>query len=218
MVNHNQKKTNVSVETTDSRPEKLDDLFLFSLSSVSWFFVIIQYMISSVAFLFLLPLITLGIIIPLYVGFFRGALRNSNIYRIKGWIHFFVGLGMYFIFTVTVALSFWLNLKDMQILFVIYLLAFGVFLVAERLMLHKIQNYYRCKEKEIQAMRKRVESFSFFGSIIIFYLSFSLGFELWQLPYISSWIIGLRWLVYVCVVVILAILLIVFTKIYYDDP
>lgn len=91
---------------------KVDNLLLFASSLVGLLFVLIQYILADVAFMLFLPLLVIGLIIPVNIGYFKGALKNSTIHSIKGWIHFLIGLGNYIWFVILMVLIVRLNFKN----------------------------------------------------------------------------------------------------------
>jgi len=45
--------------------------------------------------IFLFPLVIVGIVAPVYVGYWRGAVGRSGVDRIRGWVYLFFGAGAY---------------------------------------------------------------------------------------------------------------------------
>jgi hypothetical protein len=86
---------------------KLDSALLFLSSTVGIIFAVIRAAINpSASVVTAIPLIVLGIVLPFYYGYVRGALvRSSTVDRYRGWIFFLVGLGAYG-YSITVA---WMN-------------------------------------------------------------------------------------------------------------
>jgi hypothetical protein len=76
---------------------KLDSALLFLLSTVGIIFAVIRAVINpSASIVTAIPLVVLGIMLPFYYGYVRGALvRSSTVDRYRGWIFFLVGLGAY---------------------------------------------------------------------------------------------------------------------------
>ena len=89
------------------RVGKLDSALLFLSSTVGIIFAVIRAAINpSASIVTAIPLIVLGIVLPFYYGYVRGALvRSSTVDRYRGWIFFLVGLGAYG-YSVTVE---WMN-------------------------------------------------------------------------------------------------------------
>jgi len=79
------------------RVGKLDSALLFLSSTVGLIFAVIRAAINpSASIVTAIPLIVLGIVLPFYYGYVRGALvRSSTVDRIRGWVFFLVGLGAY---------------------------------------------------------------------------------------------------------------------------
>jgi hypothetical protein len=79
------------------RVGKLDSALLFLSSTVGLMFAVIRAAINpSTSIVTSIPLIVLGIVLPFYYGYVRGALvKSSAVDRYRGWIFFLVGLGAY---------------------------------------------------------------------------------------------------------------------------
>src|SRR6266487_4132766 len=79
------------------RVGKLDSALLFLSSTVGIIFAVIRAAINpSASIVTAIPLIVLGIVLPFYYGYLRGALvRSSTVDRYRGWIFFLGGLGAY---------------------------------------------------------------------------------------------------------------------------
>jgi len=76
---------------------KLDSALLFLSSTVGIIFAVVRAAINPTASIVTaIPLIILGIVLPFYYGYVRGALvKSSAVDRYRGWIFFLVGLGAY---------------------------------------------------------------------------------------------------------------------------
>ncbi len=76
---------------------KVDAALLFLASSVGTIFAVIRAVVSGAGGLwYVAPLLLLGVVLPLYFGYWRGGVvRSSAIDRYRGWIFFWVGLGFY---------------------------------------------------------------------------------------------------------------------------
>jgi len=76
---------------------KVDAALLFLASSVGTIFAVIRAIVSGAGGLwYVAPLLLLGVVLPLYFGYWRGGVvRSSAIDRYRGWIFFWVGLGFY---------------------------------------------------------------------------------------------------------------------------
>lgn len=79
------------------RVGKLDAALLFLSSTVGLMFAVIRAAINpATSLITAIPLIFLGMVLPFYYGYVRGALvRSSTIDRYRGWIFFLAGLGSY---------------------------------------------------------------------------------------------------------------------------
>jgi hypothetical protein len=80
--------------------EKLDNAFLFTLSSVAIIISFIQAsMKSAVAIVEAIPFLILGIAFPFYIGYLRGSIDlDVTAERVRGWIYFLIGTGSNFSF------------------------------------------------------------------------------------------------------------------------
>jgi hypothetical protein len=90
------KDTPAQVKESHYSLEKLDEAFLFSISLVSLAFTIIQvYQASLLGLIQIIPLLVLGVALPFYVGYLRGAIYDSLIERLRGWVYLIVGVNAY---------------------------------------------------------------------------------------------------------------------------
>jgi hypothetical protein len=80
--------------------ERLDDAFLFMISLIGLLFTIIQIYMEGISGLIeISPLIFLGVLLPFYIGYLRGAIAiDSVIERIRGWVYLAVGVSTYLAF------------------------------------------------------------------------------------------------------------------------
>lgn len=86
------------------RLDKLDDAFLFIVSFVGLLITILQASVFGTdveSLVGILPLLFLGMVIPLYIGYFRGAIsiipvNYSVAERMRGWIYLIMGVSGYF--------------------------------------------------------------------------------------------------------------------------
>jgi len=87
--------------TRTERLDKLDNAFLFIISVLGLFVTIIQtYLSGTRGLIEALPLLVLGIPIPFYIGYIRGAISISQpdkqiVERLRGWAYLTVGVGAY---------------------------------------------------------------------------------------------------------------------------
>jgi len=79
------------------RIAKLDSALLFLSSTVGVMFAVLRSAINPATSLVAAgPLVVLGVVLPFYYGYVRGALvRSSIVDRYRGWIFFLVGLSAY---------------------------------------------------------------------------------------------------------------------------
>jgi hypothetical protein len=81
--------------------DKLDEGFLFAISLTNILFVMIQSFLSGVSFLlYSLPLLVMGVLLPFYFGYWKGALENSAIMRVKGWVYLYFGTVGYIVYLI----------------------------------------------------------------------------------------------------------------------
>ena len=75
---------------------KVDAALLFLASSVGTIFAVIRAVVSGAGGLWYVAPLLLGVVLPLYFGYWRGGVvRSSATDRYRGWIFFWVGLGFY---------------------------------------------------------------------------------------------------------------------------
>jgi len=78
-----------------SKNESLDTALLFFSSSISLLFTLISIFFGELLFKFL-PILFLGWVMPVYIGFVRGCLIFDSVEeRVRGWIYLIAGAGMY---------------------------------------------------------------------------------------------------------------------------
>jgi hypothetical protein len=78
--------------------DKLDEAFLFSISIVTVLIAIVQAYqtpLTVISLLEITPFLILGVILPFFVGYIRGAINNSKIERLRGWTYLMVGVTAY---------------------------------------------------------------------------------------------------------------------------
>lgn len=98
--------------------DKLDDAFLFLLGLIGIVITVMQvYMLSITGLFEIIPLIFIGIIMPFYIGYLRGAisvtlLNNSFIERLRGWIYLIVGSSAYVGYILSTRLSYRIFILD----------------------------------------------------------------------------------------------------------
>ena len=81
--------------------DKLDEGFLFAISLTNILFVMIQSFLSGVSFLlYSLPLLVMGVLLPFYFGYWKGALEDSAIMRVKGWVYLYFGTVGYIVYLI----------------------------------------------------------------------------------------------------------------------
>ena len=85
---------------------KLDSLLLFLSSSLAIVFGIVQATIGGYnSIIFFIPLLFTGWLMPVYVGYLRGAiLLDSVVERIRGWVYLTSGIGAYITYHIAVRL------------------------------------------------------------------------------------------------------------------
>lgn len=89
------------LEGMEKKLEKLDNAFLFAIGLIGLLFTIVQTLrVGKNSLVEISPLLILGIVVPFYVGYVRGAIEyNSTIERIRGWVYFIIGVISYFAFS-----------------------------------------------------------------------------------------------------------------------
>lgn len=92
---------------SDRRIERLDEFFLFITSVLglffSWLYTLLGYREIVYGFL---PLLIIGLVIPIYIGYVRGAILLDTLEeRVRGWIYFLYGVIFYLIFSILFAVN-----------------------------------------------------------------------------------------------------------------
>jgi hypothetical protein len=81
--------------------DKLDEAFLFLISLTSIIFALLQVVLTPPTFIvFTFILLVIGVLLPFYYGFWRGALEDDPLLRSIGWIYLFLGIASYITATV----------------------------------------------------------------------------------------------------------------------
>jgi hypothetical protein len=85
------------------KADRLDDAFLFALSSIGLLISFIQIRQQNLdALVEAIPFLLLGILFPFIIGYIRGAMEKDSLSeRVRGWIYFVVGTMSYFAFHVS---------------------------------------------------------------------------------------------------------------------
>lgn len=92
----------MGLDARKQKLDKLDDAFLFIIGVLGLLVTIIQsYLSGTLGLIEAFPLLILGIPIPFYIGYIRGAISISQpekqiVERIRGWAYLLVGIGGYF--------------------------------------------------------------------------------------------------------------------------
>jgi len=76
---------------------KLDSLMLFMPALLGLTYTLLQYVVLGTTLLsYYVPVLFFGILMPIYVGYVRGAIKLDSISeRARGWIYFFAGILSY---------------------------------------------------------------------------------------------------------------------------
>jgi hypothetical protein len=112
-----------------SRLESLDDAFLFAIGSTNIVLVFFQIVLRGLdAALLSMPLLVVGLLVPFYIGYLRGAIVVNNVLeRIRGWIYFTAGTSVY---AAGLAAIFLRGYGDLSL--ILYLLFYGIGFVLSR--------------------------------------------------------------------------------------
>ena len=80
-----------------SKLSKIDSLLLFCSSSASFIFSVLQVILRGpLSLIYFFPAVLLLIILPVYIGYWRGAiLTDSPLERVRGWVYFISSLFLY---------------------------------------------------------------------------------------------------------------------------
>lgn len=84
------------------RIEELDYLLLFLSSFLALFFTVFQAFLEiSITIIYFIPLLILGAVLPIYIGYIRGALIYESVpERVRGWMYLILGVPFYLFSTV----------------------------------------------------------------------------------------------------------------------
>jgi hypothetical protein len=86
--------------------DKLDEAFLFLISLTSIIFALLQVVLTPPTLMvFTFILLVIGVLLPFYYGFWRGALEDDPLLRSIGWVYLFLGIASYITATVISLLS-----------------------------------------------------------------------------------------------------------------
>jgi MFS family permease len=91
----------ISISEWTTKLEKLDDILLFTVSVVGLLFTVFQVLEGGMNGLIeISPILIIGVGLPVYVGFVRGAIEfgNSVTERFRGWVYLAVGITAYLAF------------------------------------------------------------------------------------------------------------------------
>jgi len=81
--------------------DKLDEAFLFLISLTNIIFALLQVVLTPPTFIvFTFILLVIGVLLPFYYGFWRGALEDDPLLRSIGWVYLFLGITSYITATV----------------------------------------------------------------------------------------------------------------------
>ena len=80
----------------ETRKARIDELLLFLSSGLGILFSIIQASVAGVSSVVLFaPLLLLGLVLPVYLGYIKGAIEDRNEERIRGWTYLIGGVLIY---------------------------------------------------------------------------------------------------------------------------
>lgn len=114
---------------TKLRLGKLDSLLLFLSSLLGLGFALLQLMYNNILILvYFLPLLFLILVMPVYIGYIRGAiLLDSIVERIRGWLFLMLGGGFYIGTVIFISL---LKYFDFELELWVGLISSGVVVIA----------------------------------------------------------------------------------------
>lgn len=166
--------------------DKLDNLLLFVSSSLGLVFAVLQTVFGIAAVLFFLPLLLVGIVAPVYVGYYRGAYRGTLIHRVRGWIYLIFGLGVYVWFTISlIAINAFpiSNTQDVVVFSAIFIpILVGILMASRHLVNIIFREYgYTSIRGSVSAIKVRTE-----GIATLFTLSLAIVALLSYLVYLFS--------------------------------
>jgi hypothetical protein len=106
-----------SVPPLDVRTERFDRVFFFILGLTGLIISLVEIPspTGEISILFDIPFLFIGIFIPLYVGYFGGAIERESIKRrVRGWIYYIVGMSAYFSLIASSSMK---NMSEKQLIF-----------------------------------------------------------------------------------------------------
>jgi hypothetical protein len=162
------------------KADRLDDAFLFALGSMGLLISFIQIRQGNLSDLIdAIPFLLLGIALPFYVGYLRGAIEKDSIgERIRGWIYLIIGTTSYFAFFI----SSWLRTNYPQFLLIHSQILLVLVLVASSLLVYGlirwIRRVFRRSPNQYAVSGTVLSAFSFAFALTLvigFYHDFSAG-------------------------------------------
>jgi hypothetical protein len=146
-----------------SRVDKLDEAFLFLISLTSIIFTVIQAFFGGLSFiLYSILLLIFGVVMPFYYGYLKGALKDSAIMRVRGWIYLFIGTAGY----VTMVICFNASVSKDPLIICIGLIIYILFST----IIYKVCDYilyyiFRICNKELSRFDVRIASYTVFAGV-----------------------------------------------------
>jgi len=123
------------------KADRIDNAFLFALSSIGLLISFIQIRQENLSGLIeAIPFLLLGIALPFYVGYMRGAIEKDSIgERIRGWIYLVIGTMSYFAFFI----SSWLRMNYPQFQFIHNQILLALVLTASSFLVYALIRWTR---------------------------------------------------------------------------
>jgi hypothetical protein len=141
------------------KADRLDNAFLFALSSMGLLISFIQIRQGNLSDLIeAIPFLLLGIALPFYVGYLRGAIEKDSIgERIRGWIYLIIGTTSYFAFFI----SSWLRTNYPQFFLLIHSqILLALVLVASSLLVYGLIRWTR------RVFRRSLNQYAVSGTVL----------------------------------------------------
>lgn len=168
------------------RMERLDEFFLFITSVLglffSWLYTLLGYREIIYGFL---PLLIIGVVIPIYIGYVRGAILLDTLEeRVRGWIYFLHGVVFYLGLCVLFAVNELLPILNVEfetfsrLFFLAGLFFFGFFLGGKTLYRWFCRNIYNAFNYKMTRLMEKIyddTASNAFWTTIYFYISFNVS-------------------------------------------
>lgn len=177
-------------DITKSRDmDKVDSLLLSLASGLSFFFSLLRAVVGDIPSLILFfPLLILGWLLPIYVGYFKGGIHNNLEERFRGWIYLIEGC---FVYAMSTFIDFMiryprdlLNIERFLLLFIVVSL---ILFIGSVIIINKVAYWFlkirlsdisRTKDKESE---KRLVVSTFISTVFL-----AIGLQCFTSPWLYA--------------------------------